>query len=212
MRLSGAECAVAVPEHKYDQQILQAIASGKPVTQRTLAGDLGAALGLTNLLVRRLVAKGYLKMAGTGTRQVRYLITPAGWEALARATQQSLENTVRLYTHTREQIRCSLAGISTRCEPDADGVKRVVFFGAGDVAEIAYVSLQSTDLTLVGIVDDRKTGRFFDLQISPPAALTGDAINGSPYSHVVVATVRPTDAMQVRLDGCGVPRHRVSWL
>jgi hypothetical protein len=139
-------------------------------------------------------------------------MTPAGWEALGRATRLSLENTVRLYTHTREQIRASLADISARCEACDDGRKRVVFYGAGDVAEIAYVSLQSTDLALVGVVDDRKTGRFFDLQISPAETLTAEALNGAPYSHVIVATVRQTDAIRERLDARGVPRSRVSCL
>ncbi len=208
----GTECALATPEHEYDRQILQAIASGGRITQRSLAGDLGVALGLTNLLIRRLVAKGYVKMAGMGTRHVSYLMTPAGWEALGRATRLSLENTVRLYTHTREQIRASLADISARCDACADGGKRVVFYGAGDVAEIAYVSLQSTDLALVAVVDDRKTGRFFDLQIAPADALTSDAINGAPYSHVIVATVRQSEAIRTRLHERGVPRERVSCL
>ena len=91
------------------------------------------ALGLTNLLIRRLVAKGYVKVAGMGSRHIRYLMTSSGWEALAQATRQSLENTVHLYTQTREQIRSSLSAISERC--DMDGA---------DVAEIAYVRLQST--------------------------------------------------------------------
>src|SRR5687768_6799267 len=137
----------------YDRRVLQAIASGQRITQRSLSNELGVALGLTNLLIRRLVARGYVKVAGIGTRHIRYLMPAAGWEALAHATRRSLQNTVVLYTETREQIRSSLSAISQRCEVDGSGQKRVVFYGAGDVAEIAYVSLQSTDLTLVGVVD-----------------------------------------------------------
>jgi DNA-binding MarR family transcriptional regulator len=159
---------LAAPDNEYDRQILQAIASGDRVTQRSLARELGVALGLTNLLVRRLVGKGYIRIAGMGTRHVRYFMTPAGVEALARAARASLENTVHLYTQTREQIRASLADISAQCEFDADGRKRVAFYGAGDVAEIAYVSLQRTDLTLVAVVDDKRRGRFFDLTICCP--------------------------------------------
>jgi DNA-binding MarR family transcriptional regulator len=199
-------------EHEYNRQILQAIASGGPVTQRSLAGELGVALGLTNLLIRRLAGKGYIKMSGMGTRHVRYLMTPAGWEALGRATRLSLENTVHLYTETREQIRASLAGVSARCMPGASGEKRVVFYGAGDVAEIAYVSLQRTDLRLVGVADDRRTGRFFDLTICPGEMLCESALAGTPYEHVVVTSVRHADAIQARIDERGVPRDRVSFL
>jgi DNA-binding MarR family transcriptional regulator len=205
---------LALPEHEYDRQILQAIASGERVTQRSLSGDLGVALGLTNLLIRRLVGKGYVRMAGMGTRHVRYLMTPAGWEALGRATRVSMANTVHLYTQTREQIRASLTAVSQRCEPDAAGEKRIVFYGAGDVAEIAYVSLQTTDLTLVGVVDDRRRGKFFDVVISEPERLSADTLDGVPYSHVIVASIRQnvTDAIQARISERGISPSRVSCL
>jgi len=205
---------LVLPEHEYDRQILQAIASGERVTQRSLSGDLGAALGLTNLLIRRLVGKGYVRVAGLGTRHVRYLMTPAGWEALGRATRVSMANTVHLYTQTREQIRASLTAVSQRCEPDATGEKRIVFYGAGDVAEIAYVSLQSTDLALVGVVDDRRRGKFFDVVISEPERLSADTLDGVPYSHLIVASIRQnvTDAIQARINERGIPSSRVSCL
>jgi FlaA1/EpsC-like NDP-sugar epimerase len=197
---------------EYDRQILQAIASGSRVTQRSLSGNLGVALGLTNLLIRRLVGKGYIRMAGVGTRHVRYLMTPAGWEALARATRISLENTIHLYTETREQIRASLTAMSERCQVDDAGQKRVVFYGAGDVAEIAYVSLQNTDLTLVRVVDDRPRGQFFGVTVCGPDRLTADAVDGVPYSHVIVASIRHAQAIQARINERGVPADRVHCL
>lgn len=197
------------PENEYDRQILQAIASGGRLTQRSLASDLGVALGLTNLLIRRLVGKGYVRMAGMGTRHVRYLMTPAGWEALGRATRLSLENTVHLYTQTREQIRATLTVVSERCDVDTAGQKRVVFYGAGDVAEIAYVSLQRTDLRLVGVVDDRRRGLFFDVKISGPECLSADTLDGTAYSHVIVASIRHAEAIQARISERGILPGRV---
>lgn len=198
------------PETEHDLRVLQAIASGQKVTQRSLSSDLGVALGLTNLLVRRLVAKGYVKVAGIGTRHIRYLMTTSGWEALTIATRQSLENTVHLYTQTREHIRNSLSGISERCSADETGRKRVVFYGAGDVAEIAYVSLQGTDLSLVGVADDRRTGRFFGLTIRPGEDLSPTALGSVPYDHVIVTSLRYADAIRARVEGRGVQPERVS--
>ena len=205
----GHEVPIASPEHEYDRQILKAIASGGPITQRSLSSDLGVALGLTNLLIRRLVGKGYVRMAGMGTRHVRYLMTPAGWDALSTATRESLVNTVHLYTQTREQIRSSLASVSAQCAVHASGEKRVVLYGAGDVAEIAYVSLQRTDLTLVGVVDDRRRGKFFEIAICDADRLSADTVNGISYSHVIVATIRHTEAIQAKLRDRGIPSERV---
>jgi hypothetical protein len=147
-----------------------------------------------------------------GTRHVRYLMTAAGWEALGRAARVSLENTVHLYTETRELIRASLTAVSARCDADAAGQKRVVFYGAGDVAEIAYVSLQSTDLTLVGVVDDRRTGRFFEVTICESGQLTAETVGGIPYGHVVVTSVRHAESIRARLDARAIPPSQVSCL
>ena len=137
-------------------------------------------------------------------------MTPAGWEALGRATRLSLENTIHLYTQTREQIRVSLAGLSARCQVEgAASEKRVVFYGAGDVAEIAYLSLQRTDLTLVGVVDDRRRGRFFDVTICGPDRLCADTVNGTPYSYVIVASLRHSEAIQACIRERGVPDAKV---
>jgi DNA-binding MarR family transcriptional regulator len=198
-------------QHEHDRQILQAIASGNRVTQRSLSSELGVALGLTNLLVRRLVKKGYVRMAGMGTRHVRYLMTPAGWDALGRVTRLSMANTVNLYTETRDHIRVSLAAISEECEADASGKKRVVFYGAGDAAEIAYVSLHRTDLTLVGVVDDKRRGTFFNLAIQDPDRLCAETFDGAPYARVIVATIRQsvTDAIRTRIRERGIPPWKV---
>jgi DNA-binding MarR family transcriptional regulator len=194
---------------EYDRKVLQAIASGQRVTQRSLSSELGVALGLTNLLIRRLVGKGYVKVTKMGTRHVRYFMTPAGREELASATRQSLENTVHLYTETREHIRRSLSEISERCRPGDDGQKRIVFYGAGDVAEIAYVSLQTTDLMLVGVVDDLRSGRFFNLMISGADQLSVEAIGSVRFDHLIVTTLRHTDAICTRLAERGMPAGRI---
>lgn len=196
----------------FNRQILQAIASGEHITQRSVSARLGVALGLTNLLIRRLVAKGYVRMTRLGARHVRYLMTPAGWEALGHATQLSLENTIHLYTQTREQIRLGLSEVSRRCPADEHHEKRVVFYGAGDVAEIAYVSLQRTDLDLVAVVDDTRTGRFFHLPIHSADQLSVRTVAGERYAHIVVTSVRHAARIRTALDARGIPATQVSYL
>jgi hypothetical protein len=139
-------------------------------------------------------------------------MTPAGWQALARATRDSLENTVHLYTQTREQIRGGLAEFSATHPPNAAGDRRVIFYGAGDVAEIAFVSLQRTNLTLVGVVDDRRTGAFFQFPIRTPDLVSPTDLAGVPYDYVIVTSFRHADAISARLAARSVPLSRVSFL
>jgi DNA-binding MarR family transcriptional regulator len=49
-----------------------------PRSQRSLSRDMGIALGLTNLIIRRLVHKGWVRIIRIKPNRVRYLLTPAG--------------------------------------------------------------------------------------------------------------------------------------
>lgn len=199
---------------RYTHQILARFEQDAPVTQRTLSRELGIALGLTNLLVRRLVKKGYVRLSNVDRRRVRYLITPEGVAEKARMSKAYLENTLHLYTETRQRIRGRLDRLSSEWTPDDAEVcgcaqKRVVFYGAGEVAEIAYVSLQGSDLTLVGVVDDKPTAPFFGLPVHPPTRLTTSGLNGEPFGRVIVTSVRHADAIQERLESIGLGASRL---
>ncbi len=123
-----------------------------------------------------------------------------------------MENTVRLYTETRDVIRSGLCTLSERCLLDDYGRKSVVFYGAGDVAEIAYVSLQRTDLTLVGVVDDVRDGHFFGMPIHRPDVVAAELVAEEPYSQVVVTSVRHADSIRESLAARSVPFKRISFL
>ncbi len=115
-------------------RLLSRIETEQVVTQRSLSKDLGIALGLTNLLIRRVAMKGWVKIVNIRPNRVRYLITPAGIIEKSRITRDYLDNTVRLYTETRERIRASLQVISHEWS-DADRagllLARVDGLGAG---------------------------------------------------------------------------------
>jgi DNA-binding Lrp family transcriptional regulator len=188
-------------KNKYDREILQLIAADGRVTQRMLAARLGVALGMTNLVVRRLVDRGLVR---TASPIRRYELTPTGWEALTRAKRLSLASTIDLYARTREQIRAVLHSVSEGCQATA-GEKRVVFYGAGGAAEIAYVGIHRTDLTLVGVVDDFRRGQFFEFAIHHPDALSNDSLAGIPFARIIVTSVHHGDAIQQRLRERGLP-------
>lgn len=208
---------VSSAHDRYTHQILARIEEDSPVTQRTLARELGIALGLTNLLIHRLVKKGYVRLASIDRQRMRYFITPEGAAEKARMSKAFLENTLHLYTETRQRIRSSLDRLSSEWN-DADAAasgcaeKKVVFYGAGDVAEIAYVSLQGSDLRLVGVVDDKSAAVFFGLPVHPPARLTTSGLDGERFGRVIVTSVRHADAIQERLQSIGLDENRLFFL
>ena len=202
-------------EH-HTHQILSHIDSNRDVSQRLLSRDLGIALGLTNLLVRNLVRKGWVRATHIKPNRVRYLLTPTGMAEKARMSRDALHNSVRFYAETRDRIRERLAELSAESPPaqatGSDG-KRVVFFGAGEVAEIAYICLQGTDLTLVGVVDNHKPDQpFFGMPICPTTHLDANGLNGNHYDRLIVMSFADTGKLQMELDALAIPSHRVFWI
>jgi DNA-binding MarR family transcriptional regulator len=65
-------------ESRRDLQLLEALEQEATITQRTLATRLGIALGLTNLYLRRLIRKGYVKCVTVSPNRLVYSLTPRG--------------------------------------------------------------------------------------------------------------------------------------
>ncbi len=196
---------------RYTHQILTTIGQGRPITQRALARELGVALGLTNLLVRRIVKKGWVKVTHVQANRVAYLLTPAGIAEKVHLTRAYFDNTIHLYTETRSRIKDSLQRLSLEWPPEAPsaGEKRIVFYGAGEVAEIGYVTLQETDLKLVGVVDDRPRQLFFGMPVHRPETLQAGRLNGEVFDRVVVMSFGKAEHICTRLESNSFPSEQV---
>ena len=207
----------SAPAHEHhSRRILDAVESdiNHGVSQRSLAKELGIALGLTNLLVKRLVRKGWVRVIQIKPNRVRYLITPAGIAEKTRMSRAYFDSSVQFYRQTRDRIRQQFAALSTGWPGDgATGLrKRIVFYGAGEVAEIGYICLVETDLQLVGVVDAARTKPFFSLSVFAPERLDGLALNGQPFDRLVVMSFGNTDALRAEALARRVPLDHVAWL
>ena len=79
--------------------------------QLELAAKLGVAVGTVNWLLKRLAAKGYVKVERIGQWRWRYLLTPQGVAEKARLTEAYLRNSMSLYRHTRQEAQDLLAKV-----------------------------------------------------------------------------------------------------
>jgi hypothetical protein len=65
-----------------------------------------------------------------------------------------------------------------------DGIKKVIFAGADEIAEIAYITLQETTIELIAVVDGERSGEiFFNRAIQPL-----QAIDNMKYDSIVVTS------------------------
>lgn len=114
--------------------LLEQIEYNPDVTQATLATQLGVAVGTVNWHLKRLVAKGYVKVKRAQRRKLRYIITPEGIAFRARLTINYIDQSMRLYRRTRQQVRELLA------EVRAAGYDQVCILGDGDLADICRLT------------------------------------------------------------------------
>jgi len=86
-------------------RLLDQIERDPNVTQASLATQLGVAVGTVNWHLKRLIAKGYVKIKRAERRKLRYIITPEGIALRARLTVDYVEQSMLLYRRMRSRVR-----------------------------------------------------------------------------------------------------------
>lgn len=86
-------------------RLLEALEQEPEVKQATLAAKLGLAVGTVNWLLKRLTARGYVKVKRIGRWRWSYLLTPQGFAAKARLTSAYIQNSMQLYRETRKRAK-----------------------------------------------------------------------------------------------------------
>jgi DNA-binding MarR family transcriptional regulator len=133
-----------IPEENVRElSLLEQIERDPDVTQASLATQLGVAVGTVNWHLKRLVAKGYVKVKRAERKKLRYIITPEGISLRARLTVNYIERSFDLYRKTRQRVKEHLANIKEA------GFVRVRLLGEGDVADICRLSCLEEGLEIV---------------------------------------------------------------
>jgi DNA-binding MarR family transcriptional regulator len=95
------------PETTREMILLEKIENDPNVTQASLATQLGVAVGTVNWHIKRMIAKGYVKVKRAERRKLRYIITPEGISFRAHLTIDYIEQSFLLYRNIRKRV-CEL--------------------------------------------------------------------------------------------------------
>jgi DNA-binding Lrp family transcriptional regulator len=172
-------------------QLLEEISRDCNASQRKLSQRLGVALGVTNACLKKMVKKGYIKIKGINHKRISYYLTPEGFSEKTRLTYHFLEYTVNYYIRLKKNISSKLDMFLK------EDIKRVVYYGAGEVMEVAFVTLHETDLELLGIIDDDKDKqgkKMFSFTIQGP-----ESIKELKPDAVIITSIRYRDRIMQNL-------------
>ena len=136
---------VTSTENARERALLENIERDPDITQVSLAGQLGVAVGTVNWHLKRLIAKGYVKIKRAERKKLRYIITPEGIALRTLLTLDYIEQQFLLYRNTRKSVLEHLDAIQQA------GYTYVRLIGEGEVAEICKLSCLERGITLVAV-------------------------------------------------------------
>lgn len=152
MKSSGAS---SLSETEITLGLLHAVHENSSHTQRSLARELGVALGLANAYLKRCVKKGFIKVAQAPANRYFYYLTPTGFVEKSRLTGEYLSRSFLFFRAARAECTELFELCRSR------QWNRIGFGGTGDLCEIAIWCAKDFPVSLAGIVDGGSGARHF---------------------------------------------------
>jgi len=149
-------------------------------TQRRLAAELGIALGLVNIYLKRCVKKGLVKIREAPARRYAYYLTPQGLAEKSRLTVDYLSYSFGFFRRARAD--CALVFAKTQMS----GWKRILIAGVSDLAEIAAICALERGLEIVAVVDADAAADFL---VGRPVVRSFKAFDGD-FDCIVVTDMK----------------------
>ena len=181
-----------------DLLLLSEVERDAGVTQRSLSTKLGVALGLTNLYLKRLARKGYIKITTIPRNRIHYLLTPQGLLEKSRLTYLYMQYSLSCYRDMRIRFKAMMAVFN------GFHGQRVVIYGTTELAELAYLSLREMNIDCVGFIDGSARESFLSCPVFSP-----DRISQWQFDRVLIADLEHAEACEEQLVQSGVPREKV---
>ena len=133
---------------KAELDLITALEEDHQVSQTKLAKRVGIAVGLVNILMKRAVKRGVIKMQQIPARRYAYYLTPKGFAEKAKLVARYLDSSLNLYRKLRVQYRDIFNDL------EAKGIREVVLVGDVDIAELAIMASFDSNITIVNLVND----------------------------------------------------------
>jgi len=120
-------------------RIIEEISQDKNLTQRKISHKLGLSLGMTNIILKRLTSKGYIKVKELNRRKVQYILTPKGFTEKTKKSYRYFLKTIHSLQEMKKKIQHLIL------MEYEQGKTHFVILGEGGLADIVELSLKNLD-------------------------------------------------------------------
>ncbi|MBP9764324.1 MAG: winged helix-turn-helix transcriptional regulator [Gammaproteobacteria bacterium] len=173
-------------EQKVMVHLLSEIDRNPSFTQRSLASELGIALGLMNHYLKRCITKGWIRASQISPRRITYFLTPEGFAEKGQMVTDYLARSLTFFRDARAQCEALFA------ECQIQGFVNIALIGAGDLADIAKLVVHGTGLQ-VCVVDRHADLKGYD------AALVTDVMDPQGTYDLVKDKIEYNKLLTLRL-------------
>lgn len=124
------------PISEKEFELINILANGLSSNQRELAVNACISLGMANLLLKRLVTKGYLRVRQLNRRKVEHILTAKGFSEKARKSYNYTLKTLRSMTDVKHRIQNVVSALH------AKGTRDFILIGSGDLGDLAEIAIR----------------------------------------------------------------------
>jgi DNA-binding MarR family transcriptional regulator len=184
--------------------ILDLIEKDANITQREMSKAIGVAVSMVNQYVDEYEKNGLIKRKKHSTKTVDYFVTKKGMERRKLLNIWYLKSSHEVYLSAKDNIIKFLNQIINK------GFKRILLYGAGEVAEIMLqVMIDNYDIPLevLAVIDDdmnRQNNSIVNLSI-----ISKENINEYHHDGILISSYKHHEAIRKNLVGINYPTNRI---
>jgi DNA-binding MarR family transcriptional regulator len=181
-------------------RLLSEVDEDPHISQRQLSQRMGIALGLTNVMLRNLVQKGYIRATKAGLKSWLYYLTPEGFSLKIKLTLSYVHRVLNHYRNVRQTLAEELAPLSLNPE------SRVAIYGTTELAELVFLGLGDYGIEEIDIftAEQANGARFLAMPVQDIKSMIPER-----HDRVMVATIGGSERAFAQLKQQGVEPSRL---
>src|SRR5476651_2233980 len=117
-------------------ELVNIVGAQLAANQRELSRQMKLSLGMTNMVLKRLVSKGYIRIQQLDHRKVQYILTPKGFAEKYHKSVHYTLKTIRSIGLIRNQLNVIIQRLYDQ------GERNFIILGNSDLAELVEMSLR----------------------------------------------------------------------
>lgn len=187
-----------------EYMILDMIEKNPNITQREMSKTIGIAVSMINDYLNIYEKDKLIKRKKHSTKTVEYFVTKKGSERRKLLNIWYLKSSNSIYIQAKDNIISFLNQIIDK------GFKKIILYGAGEVAEIMLQVMnddKEIPLEVVAVIDDNKD-RIGDTLVNIPIITLGDL---SKYNHdgIMISSYKHHETIHSTLIRIDYPKNKI---